>query len=204
MWYSRVEYRSDSKTERYRMPHQRESANSTLPLGAALPDFSLPATDGRTISSHDLVGARALIVAFTCNHCPYVKGSEEALIRLVQRFTPEGLRCVAISSNDAQQYPEDSFDKMKEKSATMRLPYPYLYDEGQQVARLFDAVCTPEFFLFDSQGRLVYHGAINDSPRDPTKVTCDFLGTAVAQVMAGRAAEPSYVAPLGCSIKWRR
>jgi peroxiredoxin len=185
------------------MAHERSSPNTKLPIGSKLPSFSLPAAQGGSVDSSSLIGAEALIVAFTCNHCPYVKGSELSLIKLVRAHQKEGLTAIAISSNDAVQYPEDSFEKMKQHAIDLDLPYRYLYDESQAVAKAFDAVCTPEFFLFDRAGILVYHGAINDSPRDPSKVKVDFLGTAVRQLLAGKSPEPNFVSPLGCSIKWR-
>lgn len=108
-----------------------------------------------------------------------------------------------ISSNDANKYPEDSFDKMAEKVVTKNISFPYLYDESQEVAKAFDAACTPEFYLFTPEGVLVYHGAINDSPRDSSKVTKDYLSDAVAAVIKGETPSPQFVHPLGCSIKWK-
>lgn len=182
---------------------QREAASLKFPLGSPLPEFSLPNVDGRVVHSAELRGAQAALVVFSCNHCPYVKGSEEKLIAIVRSFEARGLKSVAISSNDATKYPEDSFEKMKEKSTAMKLPYPYLYDETQDVAKLFDAQCTPEYFLFDREGKLAYHGTINDSPRDPSKASKDFLSPAILAVLEGHVPSPSYVHPLGCSIKWR-
>lgn len=183
---------------------QRESSSPSFTIGSELPQFSLPNVNGELVGTDHLRGSRAALVAFLCNHCPYVQGSEAMLIGIFKRFAPQGLRAVAISSNNAVEYPEDSFDKMKEKAAGMSLPYPYLYDESQQVARLFDAACTPEFYLFDAAGKLAYHGAINDSPRDPTKVTKDFLSQAVQSVLDGQNPTEQFVNPLGCSIKWKR
>ncbi len=183
---------------------QRENASPSFTIGAKLPEFSLPNVDGETAGSEHLRGGKAALVAFVCNHCPYVKGSEAMLIEICKKFAPQGLRSVAISSNDAVQYPDDSFKKMQEKARDMALPYPYLYDESQQVARMFDAACTPELYLFDAAGKLAYHGAINDSPRDPSKVTREFLSQAIQAVLEGRSPEPQFVNPLGCSIKWQR
>lgn len=182
---------------------ERETASSRFSIGSKMPSFDLPNVDGGRIATEYFSGAKAALVAFTCNHCPYVKGSEEWLIDIVRSAAPKGLRAVAISSNDAIKYPEDSFEKMAEKSKEMALPYPYLYDEMQDVARAFDAQCTPEFYLFDESGFLVYHGTINDSPRDRTKVTKNFLSDAVESVLVGRKPDPNFVHPLGCSIKWR-
>ena len=108
-----------------------------------------------------------------------------------------------INSNDAAKYPEDSFERMREKSVALDLPYPYLYDESQAVARAFDAACTPEFYLFDRNQTLVYHGTINDAPRDGSAVKHDYLSNAIAAVLHGETPDPQFVHPLGCSIKWK-
>ncbi|MFN4896241.1 MAG: thioredoxin family protein [Pseudomonadota bacterium] len=182
---------------------ERASESATFALGSKLPSFELANVDGSTVGTSYFKGAKACLVAFLCNHCPYVKGSEEMLIEIVKRYQPEGLKTVTISSNDAVQYPDDSFEKMKDKARVMNLPYPYLYDESQQVAKMFDAACTPEFYLFDRDHTLVFHGTINDSPRDPSKVRKDYLSEAIVSVLEGRKPEPQFVHPLGCSIKWR-
>jgi len=173
-------------------------------FGAPAPNFSLPGVDGQIWTLQDCLGPNGLLVMFICNHCPYVKGSEDMLIEIVRRHGKDGLKAIAISSNDASQYPEDSFEKMSEKASAMSLPYPYLYDEDQSVAKAFDAACTPEFYLFGPDGKLAYHGTINDSPRDPSKVTKDFLSEAIVAVLEGRQPSPAFVHPLGCSIKWKR
>lgn len=182
---------------------QRDTTSDRFALGSALPEFELLNVDGRKIGVDFLKDAKATLVAFVCNHCPYVKGSEEMLISIVRRYQAEGLKAVAISSNDAAKYPEDSYEKMQEKAVQLDLPYPYLYDESQQVAKAFDAACTPELYLFDAEHKLVYHGTINDSPRDPSKVTRDYLTDAIAAVLEGRTPNPQFVHPLGCSIKWK-
>ena len=181
----------------------REAASERFALGSSLPQFELLNVDGKRLGTDYLRGAKAALVAFTCNHCPYVKGSEEMLVGIIKKFAEQGLKAVAINSNDAAKYPDDSYEQMQAKSKSMQLPYPYLYDESQEVARLFDAACTPEFYLFDASGKLAYHGTINDSPRDPARVSRNFLSAAIGQVLAGRKAEPGYVHPLGCSIKWK-
>ena len=181
----------------------RTQASNILSIGSPLPFFSLRGVDGSTISSDYFIGARAALVVFSCNHCPYVKGSEEMLIKIVHNFQKQGLKAVAISSNDAAQYPEDSFELMQKKSKDMDLPFPYLYDETQEVAKSFDAACTPECYLFDSNQHLAYHGTINDNPRDKTRVNQDYLSAAIENVLAGKKPEPEFVHPIGCSIKWR-
>jgi peroxiredoxin len=182
---------------------ERDTISSAFPLGSRLPSFELLNVDGNRLGSESLTGAKAGLVAFLCNHCPYVKGSEDMLISIVKRFQADGLKTLVINSNDAAKYPEDSYEKMKEKAVAQGLPYPYLYDESQNVARLFDAACTPEFYLFDRDGKLAYHGTINDSPRDPSRVTKDYLSKAIEAVLEGRTPEPQFVHPLGCSIKWK-
>lgn len=182
---------------------ERTATSATFSLGSKLPTFELRNVDGQLMGSSYFANAKAYLVAFLCNHCPYVKGSEEMLIKIARQFENDGLKTIAISSNDATKYPEDSFEKMGEKAREMNLPYPYLYDETQTVARQFDAACTPEFYLFDANHTLVYHGTINDSPRDPSKVTKDYLSTAVGAVLEGQTPNPPFVHPLGCSIKWK-
>lgn len=182
---------------------ERVTTSSILPLGAKMPEFELLNVDGKRLGSRYLSDGKAMLVAFLCNHCPYVKGSEEMLIDIVKRFQSQGLKTVTINSNDAGKYPEDSYPKMQEKAQALSLPYPYLYDESQEIARAFDAACTPEFFLFDSTMTLVYQGTINDSPRDKSKVTKDYLSSAIEAVLAGKVPDPQFVHPLGCSIKWR-
>jgi hypothetical protein len=182
---------------------ERSSSSGTFTLGSKLPQFQLLNVDGATVGPEYFSGAKGYLVGFLCNHCPYVKGSEEMLIRIANQFQPDGLKVVTINSNDAGKYPEDSFEKMKDKSRQMNLPYPYLHDESQNVARMFDAACTPEFYLFDSNLSLVYHGTINDSPRDASKVTKEYLSQAIVSVLEGRTPDPQFVHPVGCSIKWK-
>src|SRR6185312_6595678 len=148
---------------------QRETPSQKLPFGSPIPAFSLPNVDGSTISSDYFKGANAALIVFSCNHCPYVKGTDEMLLAAIRHFEPKGLKTVIISSNDAAQYPEDSFDNMKLKAKSFDFPCPYLYDEKQEVARAFDAACTPECYLFDGHGKLAYHGTINDNPKDPSQ-----------------------------------
>lgn len=183
---------------------QRDQLSSSFSIGSRLPDFSLPNVDGENINSQKYFSeAKAALVIFTCNHCPYVKGSEEALNSLIAELQPLGLKVIAINSNDAQQYPEDSFEKMREKAANLKLSYPYLYDQSQEVAKLFDAACTPECYLFGADLKLAFHGTINDSPRDSSKATKGYLSDAIKQVLAGQKAEPDFFHPIGCSIKWK-
>lgn len=182
----------------------RSSISNKFPLGSKLPKFDLPNVDGKILGSNYLSDATLALVVFTCNHCPYVKGSEEMLIATANKFSGAGLKVVSISSNDALAYPEDAPDKMREKSVAMNLPYPYLYDKTQQVARSFDAACTPECYLFNNKQELIYHGAINDNPKDPSNAKTNYLANAISQSLEGKVPEPAFVNPLGCSIKWSR
>ena len=182
---------------------QRDTKSAKFPIGSPIPEFSLPATDGRDLGTQYLRTGKASLVVFSCNHCPYVKGSDHMLIEVVKRFEPLGLKSVVISSNDAAQYPEDSFELMKEKSSVLKLPYPYLYDETQSVARSFDAACTPECFLFDAAGKLCYQGALTDRPKEKEAARADLLSPAIEAELQGRKPEPNFNHPIGCSIKWR-
>lgn len=182
---------------------ERDKSSDRFNFGSKIPSFQLKNVDGRVVGADYFTGARAYLVGFLCNHCPYVKGSEEMLIKIAKQYAPDGLKVVTINSNDSAKYPEDSFEKMKEKAQVMALPYPYLHDETQEVARLFDAACTPEFYLFDGSLELVYHGTINDSPRDPSRVSKDYLSSAILSVLEGSKPDPQFVHPLGCSIKWK-
>ena len=182
---------------------ERTAVSTKFPLGSFLPSFSLPATDGLQYGSDYLKAAPVALVIFTCNHCPYVKGSEAQVFSLIRAYSERGLKSLLISANDAKQYPDDSFEKMREKHQAAQLPCPYLYDESQAVARLFDAQCTPEVFLFDSSSQLVYQGAVNDSPRDASQVKHCSLELALQQIFAGEKVSPDFVHPIGCSIKWK-
>ena len=182
---------------------ERTTQSTTFGIGSALPEFKLRNVDDKIVGADFLKAGKAGLIVFTCNHCPYVAGSEEMLIKIVRSFEPRGLRTVTINSNDAQQYPDDSFEHMQAKAKKMALPYAYLHDEDQSVAKLFDAACTPEVYLFDSAMKLAFHGTINDSPRNPAQAKIDYLSPALEQVLAGKPAQPNFVHPFGCSIKWR-
>lgn len=182
---------------------QRETASSKFPLGTPLPAFSLKNVDGEMIGSDYLQHGLAALVVFTCNHCPYVKGTEAMLLGIVKRFEPLGLRTVAINSNDPVSYPDDSFEKMVEKARALHLPYPYLWDETQATAKTFDAACTPECYLFDSRHALVFHGAITDTPKDSSKPRADYLSPAIEAVLRGVQPLQPFAHPIGCSIKWK-
>ena len=175
-----------------------------LPLGAEAPDFRLPDTEGRWVSLGDFTGAPAYLVMFICNHCPYVKHIREQLARLCREYQQRGVAIVGINSNDAQQYPDDSPEQMKEEVRRAGYTFPYLYDETQDVAKAYRAACTPDFFLFNRDRKLVYRGQFDDSrPGNGLPVTGRDLRTALDAVLEGRPVPQDQKPSLGCNIKWK-
>ena len=174
----------------------------TLPLGAEAPDFSLPATDGRTYSLADFADAKTLVIFFTCNHCPYVVGSDEVTRATAEKYAPAGVRFVGINANSKQTYAEDSFEHMVARMDEHRFPWVYLRDESQDVARAYGGLRTPHFFVFDAERRLVYTGRGVDSPRDTGKMTVNDLDNALADIVAGRPVGTPLTNPIGCNVKW--
>lgn len=174
----------------------------TLPIGAAAPDFSLPATDGRTYSLKEFADAKILVVFFTCNHCPYVIGSNEVTRQTAERFRDRGVRMVGINSNSVKTKPEDSFEKMVEEMENHKFPWTYLRDESQQVALAYGALRTPHFYVFDADRRLVYTGRALDNPRDTSKSTMNDLDRALEELVSGRPVSVPVTNPIGCNVKW--
>jgi len=180
-------------------------ASNMLPLGTQAPDFALPDTDGRIVSLDDFSGAPALLVMFICNHCPYVKHVRTELARIGHDYGARGVGIVAISSNDPEQYPDDSPEMMKREKEEAGYPFPYLFDGTQEVARAYDAACTPDLYVFDRHRRLVYRGQLDDSrPSNDRPVTGADLRAALDAVLEGRPVPEVQRPSLGCSIKWRR
>jgi thiol-disulfide isomerase/thioredoxin len=173
-------------------------------LGAPCPDFRLPAVDGSRYGRDDFAGAPVLVVMFICNHCPYVKAVEDRIIRLARAFEPGGVRFVAICSNDAESYPDDAFEKLRDRWRDKEYGFPYLHDENQDVARAFGAVCTPDIFVYDFDRRLAYRGRIDDSWKDEMKVTRHELADAIEALVAGKRPSAAQRPSMGCSIKWRQ
>jgi peroxiredoxin len=171
--------------------------------GSIAPDFRLPGTDGRSYALADLRGANGTLVAFICNHCPYVKAIRERLVRDARELQALGVGVVAISSNDAVTHPEDSFDNMRRIAAEWQLPFPYLYDESQQVARAYGAVCTPDFFGYDAPGALRYRGRLDSSGKQARPDAVRELFDAMRAIAAGGAAPSEQNPSIGCSIKWK-
>ncbi|MBM4147642.1 MAG: thioredoxin family protein [Lentisphaerae bacterium] len=174
----------------------------TLQLGDRAPDFKLPATDGRTYSLSDFSESKVLVVFFTCNHCPYVVGSDEITRRTAERFEPLGVRFVGINSNSSKTYPQDAFEFMVERMKQHKFPWVYLYDESQAVALAYGALRTPHFYVFDAGRRLVYTGRGVDSPRDSSKVKVNDLANALEDHLAGRPPRVALTNPVGCNVKW--
>lgn len=174
----------------------------TLPLGFPAIDFNLPATDGKNYSLQDFRQAKALIIFFTCNHCPYVINSDEITRQTAEKFIPKGAAFVAINSNSKKTYPEDSFEHMKERMEIHRFPWIYLYDESQEVALAYGALRTPHFYLFDQDRKLIYCGREVDFPRDPSKIKENNLENALIEFFSGNAISTPLTNPIGCNVKW--
>lgn len=178
--------------------------STMLELGTRAPDFSLPDTDGKEVSLESLSGAPGLLVAFICNHCPYVIHLREALAALGKDAQGRGLAVVAISSNDVENYPQDSPELMVEEKASAGYTFPYLYDATQEVAKAYQAACTPDFYLFDGDQRLVYRGQFDSSrPGNGDPITGADIRAAIDSLLAGESLAETQIPSLGCNIKWK-
>ena len=174
----------------------------TLELGQKAPDFSLLATDGKTYSLSDFDHAKFLVVFFTCNHCPYVIGSDEVTRQTAETFKEHGVVFVGINSNSEKTYEEDSFENMVKRMEEHKFPWIYLRDQTQDVARAYGALRTPHFYVFDEERKLVYTGRGVDNPRDASRVTVNDLENALNQLVAGEKITTPITNPIGCNIKW--
>lgn len=174
------------------------------PLGTSAPAFSLPDGEGATHSLDSVRGDKGTLVIFICNHCPFVIHIAEELARLGKDYPKQGIGITAISSNDVENYPQDAPHKMVETSMAWELSYPYLYDETQEVAKAYDAACTPDFFLFDADHKLVYRGQLDDSrPDSGIPVDGRDLRAALDALIAGEAISDRQMPSMGCNIKWK-
>lgn len=174
-----------------------------LALGTPAPSFQLPDTNGKVVSLADFRG-KPVLVMFICNHCPYVKHIAPQLAQLGRDYQARGLGMAAINANDVLNYPDDSPEKMKEEVRRMGYVFPYLYDESQSVAKAYQAACTPDFFLFDTEHRLVYRGQFDDSrPGNAMPVTGKDLRAALDAVLSGKEVPQDQKASIGCNIKWK-
>ncbi|MEO1514629.1 MAG: thioredoxin family protein [Bacteroidota bacterium] len=180
--------------------------SNMLPLGTKAPDFQLPDTiSDQMVSLADVSSPVATVIMFLCNHCPYVIHVNEGIKRVVQDYKSRGVNFVGISSNDVVNYPQDGPDKMKVHAAEVGYDFPYLYDESQEVARSYDAACTPDFYLFDQNMALVYRGQLDGSrPNSGIPVTGEDLRMALETVLAGGTVSEQQRPSAGCNIKWKR
>ena len=174
----------------------------TLQIGDKAPDFNLPATDGKTYSLADFSDAKVLVVFFTCNHCPYVTGSDEVTRATVERFKDKGVAFIGINSNSEKTHANDDFPTMKERMKKHNFPWVYTRDKSQDVARAYGALRTPHFYVFDENRKLVYTGRGVDNPRDTSKMTVNDLENAIEELLAGRPITTPVTNPIGCNVKW--
>lgn len=174
----------------------------TLEIGKKAIDFNLPATDGKTYSLSSFDNAKFLVVFFTCNHCPYVIGSDEVTRKTVERFQPQGVEFVGINSNSKNTNETDDFPHMVERIKEHNFPWKYLYDESQNVAEAYGALRTPHFYVFDEERKLVYTGRGVDNPRDTSKMTVNDLDRALEELTSGKSVSVPMTNPIGCNVKW--
>ena len=175
---------------------------SHLSTGSKLPDFSLPSVDGKTYTNESFSKSKALVIMFTCNHCPYVRAYENRLIKLQNDFRDKGVSFTAINSNDEINYPEDSFENMIKRAKEKGYNFPYLRDKTQSIAKLFGATYTPEVFVFDEKGILQYHGRVDDNWQEENKVTKQNLKEAIELILENKKPERPETQAIGCTVKW--
>ena len=173
----------------------------TLQIGYKAPNFNLPATDGNKYKLYDF-SEKVLVVFFTCNHCPYVLGSDEITRKTVEKYAPKGVRFVAINSNSMNTYEEDSFPNMVKRMDEHKFPWLYLFDESQKIALEYGALKTPHFFVFNDTRNLIYTGRAIDSPKDPSRMTINNLENILDEHLSGNRISTPVTNPIGCNIKW--
>jgi len=174
----------------------------TLEIGSKAPEFKLPATDGKTYTLNEFSDSRFLVVFFTCNHCPYVIGSDENTRATAEKYKEQGVRFIGINSNSPNTYPEDDFSHMVKRMEQYRFPWIYLYDATQEVALAYGALRTPHFYIFNENRTLVYTGRSIDSPKDPSRMTVNDLDNALAELIDGQPVSVPVTNPIGCNVKW--
>jgi len=180
------------------------TASTMLELSTQLPSFSLPDIDGSIVSPDDFHDAPALLIIFMCNHCPFVKYIIGPIVDLISQYQEESVAVIAISSNDVEEYPEDAPQLMKQLAQSEQFTFPYLYDETQQTAKDFHAACTPDFFLFDKDRKLVYRGQLDDSrPSNGIPITGADLNAAIDATLEGKQVSQDQKPSIGCNIKWK-
>ena len=175
--------------------------STMVSLGSKAPYFSLPDTDGNNLSIENF-SKEILVVIFTCNHCPYAKAVEDRLIKLANNYNSK-VDFVLISSNDAENYPEDSPEKMAELAESKSYPFPYLFDETQEIAKAYSAVCTPDIFLYNNDRELEYRGRLDDNWKEPEKVSREELKMAIEIVLKSEEIDFTQIPSMGCNIKWK-
>ena len=174
----------------------------TLQIGQKAPVFELPATDGKSYKLSDFNKSQYLVIFFTCNHCPYVKGSDDATKKTAEKFIPKGVGFVGINSNSAITYEEDSFLNMQKRMEQFHFPWKYLHDQSQDIAVAYGALRTPHFYVFNNNSELVYTGRGVDNPRDLSKMTVNDLDRVLTELTEGKPVSVAVTNPIGCSIKW--
>jgi peroxiredoxin len=174
----------------------------TLHIGEKAPDFTVPATDGKTYRLADFANAKVLVVFFTCNHCPFVLGSDDVTRATVERFRDKGVAFIGINSNSEHTHPDDDFSHMLERMKQYRFPWIYARDQSQDVARAYGALRTPHFYVFDRERKLVYTGRGVDTPRNTAQMTVNDLDRALEEVVAGKPVSRPMTNPIGCNVKW--
>jgi len=181
------------------------TASTMLPLGTKAPDFNLPdVISNQTISIANFVGKKALLVMFICQHCPFVKHVQHQLAQIGRDYLKQDVAIVAISANDVNKYPDDAPEKLKAMAEELGFTFPFCYDESQETAKTYTAACTPDFFLFDADQRLVYRGQLDNSrPSNEQPVDGHDLRTALEQVLAGQSVSQDQKPSIGCNIKWK-
>ena len=179
-------------------------ATNTLSISSKLPTFNLKGIDGNSYSPDSFAGANALIIIFSCNHCPYVQAYEGRMIEIQKKYREKGVHVIAINSNDDVSYPDDSFENMKQRASEQNFNFPYMRDEDQSIAKAFDATHTPEIFLFDKNSELVYHGKIDDNWQEPDKVVNHYLEDALVELLDKKEISVPETYSIGCTIKWKR
>ena len=179
--------------------------SNMLPLGTKAPDFKLQcAVSGKNFGLDELKSDKATVVMFICNHCPYVKHVQAGLVELANDYMPKGVSFIAINSNDISKYPDDSPENMKKTAQNLGYAFPYLFDETQDVARLYDAACTPDFYIFDAEMGLVYRGQMDDSrPGNGKPVTGRHIRESLENILSGKPVNEDQVPSIGCNIKWK-
>lgn len=177
--------------------------STMVPLGTRAPAFSLPGTDGKVYSLDSFQDTEVLVIIFMCNHCPYVKAVLQRLIDLQNKFADQSVQLVGINANDAVKYPDDSMESMKKVAKEKGIPFPYLFDETQEVAKAYDAVCTPDIYVFGPERKLLYRGRIDDNWEHPEQVTQHDLEDAINAILDGQPMLEKQIPSMGCSIKWK-